>query len=283
MKISASIMVFLMILSVVDSESIASEPHQEKLLMKLTCLSKVFVSYDAKKSSENLSYVVTDASCLEKIIKGVRQMNAVEQFTSKAPKYGITIAAYGAGEFPIASLEVFREHMILFESDGVRYKGTLPNSSSLYDWLATRWLSDDPVHVAARAIGEYTPANLDHARKMASEAAVWRVTVRGGEHATVSYEINDPMVMQKLAELITSDQEMDISMAAIAALPDISVDLVHKKEGDVVAQILLIERVLRFTPVKAKRRSQVDLTSHELYQRLLDRNLIFPVESKAVQ
>ena len=117
------------------------------------------------------------------------------------------------------------------------------------------------------------PATLDEVSQMASQAKLWRVLVHTGPGNDYQYEISDPVVTQKLSQLMTSQDELVYHDTAITSAPYVYIDLVHDKTGNPVTKVEVGGGV--FYANLSRWRYMVHLNSHELYQRLVDKNFEF--------
>lgn len=117
------------------------------------------------------------------------------------------------------------------------------------------------------------PATLDEVSQMASKATLWRVLVHTGLGNDYQYEISDPVVFQKLSQLMTSQDEIVYHDTAITLAPYVYIDLVHDKTGSSTTKVEVGGDV--FYANLSRHRYMVLLKSHELYQRLVDKNFEF--------
>lgn len=143
-------------------------------------------------------------------------------------------------------------------------------------------LSDDQVEVGTNAprdplSKEGESMMLNSVQLATSQALKWRVEVLGDVNGMDSrYDISDPITIQHLSKLMISNRELEISKTDVGVAPYVLVDLVYGQPGGEVSRVEVGGDILYVAG--PRRRYMVVLSSQELYQRLVDKNFVFPKE-----
>lgn len=130
----------------------------------------------------------------------------------------------------------------------------------------------------AAAEGLQSPHKLKEVRSLASTAAAWRVLIKD-DALDQKYTITDPKVIEKLANLIDSKDELSHNNTVLALSPHVYVDIVAKatsgKEGSSIKLEITGDW---FTLLDRGEKFGATLKSEDLYNRLADQNFVFPAK-----
>lgn len=189
----------------------------------------------------------------------------------------------------LAAFEVFPsagagKSFMRFSIGSEEYESTLPDDA-FYRYLLHEKQVDEDISINRTApLKEDKAMKLKAVSKAASQALKWRVEVLG--HRTLKdfkYDIFDPVIIEHLAELITSDSELEVFEPVAGASPYVCIDLVYDEAGSSLTKVEVVGK--NFFVVGTKHRYRVFLDSlpgepscSELFQRLVDKNLVFPKE-----
>lgn len=223
---------------------------------------------------KQVNYEISSPSGMNSLIAGIDSMTDVKMVNSVAPTLGNPVLTIrGDQGEKLTTLEVSNLHGFL-KIGNRRYTGTFPNTDFYHQLL------DETLSLSDSAKQNAPPPAFQSIREEASQSVSWRIMVDDHPtHGFFQYVISDLAVIQQLATLMTSSDELKLTESAISVAPTVCIHIVPDKTTDSVPKIELGESDLH--AIIAKQRYTVRLKSPELYQRLSDKNFEFPKNIKS--